>query len=174
MDTARTVYTVSTEKPGSEVAGEMAAALAASSIVFRSIEPAYSDRLMENALRAFEFADNYRGAYSDDPGLKAGVCPFYCDFDGYQVNITTILFSSLRSLYVFYHYGYVLPLCDDFEWAKTCNLKAKIMGLNWMGSYECLTSVIQAKLSLLVLPIWNLQELSVLGVFGRQPLLHLK
>lgn len=84
MDTARTVYTVSTEKPGSEVAGETAAALAASSIVFRPTDPGYSRRLLENAMRAFEFADSYRGAYSDDPGIKVGVCPFYCDFDGYQ------------------------------------------------------------------------------------------
>lgn len=86
MDTARTVYTVTADKPGSEVAGETAAALAASSIVFRSIDQAYSEKLMENAVKAFEFADNYRGAYSDDPGVRAGVCPFYCDFDGFQVS----------------------------------------------------------------------------------------
>ncbi|XP_009383264.1 endoglucanase 23-like [Musa acuminata AAA Group] len=84
MDTARTVYNVSADRPGSEVAGETAAALAAASMVFRDIDPGYSQTLLENAMRAFEFADTYKGAYSDDPQLKAGVCPFYCDFDGYQ------------------------------------------------------------------------------------------
>ncbi|CAL9760497.1 unnamed protein product [Musa acuminata subsp. burmannicoides] len=84
MDTARTVYSVSAERPGSEVAAETAAALAAASMVFRDDDPDYSRELLENAVRAFEFADTYKGAYSDDPGLKAGVCPFYCDFDGYQ------------------------------------------------------------------------------------------
>ncbi|XP_008785806.1 endoglucanase 23-like [Phoenix dactylifera] len=84
MDTARTVYNVSADRPGSEVAGETAAALAAASMVFRSLDPGYSQKLLENAMRVFEFADNYKGAYSDDPGLRAGVCPFYCDFDGYQ------------------------------------------------------------------------------------------
>uniref|UniRef100_A0A803M9F7 Endoglucanase n=1 Tax=Chenopodium quinoa TaxID=63459 RepID=A0A803M9F7_CHEQI len=30
----------------------------------------------------FEFADKYRGTYSD--GLKSYVCPFYCSYSGYQ------------------------------------------------------------------------------------------
>ncbi|KAA8536045.1 hypothetical protein F0562_028523 [Nyssa sinensis] len=33
---------------------------------------------------ASDVADNYRGAYSDNSDIKDGVCPFYCDFDGYQ------------------------------------------------------------------------------------------
>ncbi|CAL9759111.1 unnamed protein product [Musa acuminata subsp. burmannicoides] len=84
MDTARTVYYVSADRPGSEVAGETAAALAAASMVFRQTDSAYSRKLLKNAMRVFDFADTHKGAYSDDPGLKAGVCPFYCDFDGYQ------------------------------------------------------------------------------------------
>lgn len=86
MDTARTVYNVSAERPGSEVAGETAAALAAASMVFRSLDPGYSQKLLVDAMQVFEFADKYKGAYSDDPGLRAGVCPFYCDFDGYQAS----------------------------------------------------------------------------------------
>ncbi|RRT59285.1 hypothetical protein B296_00017524 [Ensete ventricosum] len=77
MDTARTVYYVSADRPGSEVAGETAAALAAASMVFRQTDPAYSRKLLKKAMRVFEFADTHKGAYSDDPGLKAGVCPFY-------------------------------------------------------------------------------------------------
>ncbi|KAJ0968457.1 hypothetical protein J5N97_025374 [Dioscorea zingiberensis] len=45
MDTARTVYTVSEEKPGSDIAGETAAALAASSMFFRSVDNEYSEML---------------------------------------------------------------------------------------------------------------------------------
>ncbi|MQL94017.1 hypothetical protein Taro_026669 [Colocasia esculenta] len=84
MDTTRTVYVVTPENPGSEVAGETAAALAAASMAFRQADPAYAELLLDNAARAFEFADTYKGAYSDNPGVKAGVCPFYCNFDGYQ------------------------------------------------------------------------------------------
>ncbi|KAJ3692751.1 hypothetical protein LUZ60_011846 [Juncus effusus] len=84
MDTARTVYNVSADRPGSEVAGETAAALAAASMVFRQTDTEYSNRLIAGARKAFEFANTYRGAYSDDPGLKGAVCPYYCDYNGYQ------------------------------------------------------------------------------------------
>ncbi|KAL2512339.1 Endoglucanase 24 [Abeliophyllum distichum] len=84
MDTARTVYTVDAPNPASDVAGETAAALAASSIAFRSSDPGYSETLLETSKRVFDFADSYRGAYSDNSNIRDGVCPFYCDFDGYQ------------------------------------------------------------------------------------------
>lgn len=86
MDTARTVYAVDSPNPASDVAGETAAALAASSMAFRSSDPGYADTLLRNAMKAFEFADTYRGAYSDNANIRDGVCPFYCDFDGYQVS----------------------------------------------------------------------------------------
>ncbi|KAL0356655.1 UNVERIFIED_CONTAM: Endoglucanase 24 [Sesamum calycinum] len=81
--TARTVYTVDAPNPASDVAGETAAALAASSIAFRSSDPGYAETLFRTATRVFEFADSYRGAYSDNSNIRDGVCPFYCDF-GYQ------------------------------------------------------------------------------------------
>ena len=51
MDTPRTVYKVDPAHPGSDVAGETAAALAAGSIVFRSRDPAYSRLLLDRAVR---------------------------------------------------------------------------------------------------------------------------
>ncbi|KAK4401488.1 Endoglucanase 24 [Sesamum angolense] len=78
------VYTVDAPNPASDVAGETAAALAASSIAFRSSDPGYAETLFRTATRVFEFADSYRGAYSDNSNIRDGVCPFYCDFDGYQ------------------------------------------------------------------------------------------
>lgn len=84
MDTSRTVYSINAENPGSDVAGETAAAMAAASIVFRSSDFDYSQRLLETATQLFDFADRYRGAYSDTDRIKSGACPFYCDFDGYQ------------------------------------------------------------------------------------------
>lgn len=65
MDTPRTVYKITKDRPGSDVAGETAAALAAASIVFRSSDMAYSQCLLKTAMQVFQFADNYRGAYSD-------------------------------------------------------------------------------------------------------------
>ncbi|PON65855.1 Glycoside hydrolase [Parasponia andersonii] len=82
MDTPRSVFKIDKNNPGSEVAAETAAALAAASLVFRRSDPTYSKLLARRAMRVFEFADKYRGAYSND--LKPYVCPFYCDFSGYQ------------------------------------------------------------------------------------------
>ncbi|KAJ6927305.1 endoglucanase 24-like [Populus alba x Populus x berolinensis] len=84
MDTPRIVYAVDAPNPASDVAGETAAALAASSMAFRSSDPGYAETLLRNAINAFQFADSYRGAYSDNSNIKDGACPFYCDFDGYQ------------------------------------------------------------------------------------------
>ncbi|KAH6820295.1 glycosyl hydrolase 9B18 [Perilla frutescens var. hirtella] len=84
MDTARTVYTVEAPNPASDVAGETAAALAASSMAFRASDPGYAETLLRTSTRVFEYADSYRGAYSDNANIRDGVCPFYCDFDGYQ------------------------------------------------------------------------------------------
>ncbi|GMN31278.1 hypothetical protein TIFTF001_003182 [Ficus carica] len=82
MDTPRTVYKVSTQNPGSDVAAETAAALAAASIVFKNSDPSYSQKLLQTAMKVFDFADRYRGSYSDS--LHSAVCPFYCSFSGYQ------------------------------------------------------------------------------------------
>lgn len=49
MDTARTSYAVTTKSPGSEVSAEIAAALAASSILFKIIDPKYSKLLLMRA-----------------------------------------------------------------------------------------------------------------------------
>ncbi|KAG5030224.1 hypothetical protein GLYMA_05G236400v4 [Glycine max] len=82
MDTLRTVFKIDGSHPGSDVAGETAAALAAASIVFRSRDPSYSTMLLNRAVAVFQFADKHRGAYSNS--LHRAVCPFYCDVNGYQ------------------------------------------------------------------------------------------
>lgn len=55
MDTLRTVYKIDKDHPGSEVAGETAAALAAASIVFEKRDPQYSKRLLDRAARVYTF-----------------------------------------------------------------------------------------------------------------------
>lgn len=111
MDTPRSVYKVSAQNPGSDVAAETAAALAAASIVFRSSDPSYSTKLLQTSIKVnacikqsllftististykrfpitpqvFDFADKHRGSYSDS--LNSVVCPFYCSYSGYQVS----------------------------------------------------------------------------------------
>lgn len=55
MDTLRTVYKINRSHPGSDVAGETAAALAAASIVFRSRDPSYSRLLLNRAVSVRRF-----------------------------------------------------------------------------------------------------------------------
>ncbi|XP_010541571.1 PREDICTED: endoglucanase 19 [Tarenaya hassleriana] len=63
MTTDRRAYKVDPNNPGSDLAGETAAAMAAASIVFRRSDPAYSAELLRHAYQLFEFADKYRGKY---------------------------------------------------------------------------------------------------------------
>ncbi|KAL0435911.1 UNVERIFIED_CONTAM: Endoglucanase 17 [Sesamum radiatum] len=86
MDTPRSVFKIDKNTPGTEVAAETAAALAAASLVFRKCDPNLLQDFGQKGYQVnefvFEFADKYRGAYS--VGLKPYVCPYYCDFSGYQ------------------------------------------------------------------------------------------
>nr|CAN67669.1 hypothetical protein VITISV_032305 [Vitis vinifera] len=84
MDTPRTVYKVTPSDPGSDVAGETAAALAASSRIFEHLDAHYSKTLLETAEKAFDFANRHRAKYSDS--LHSAVCPFYCSYSGYLVS----------------------------------------------------------------------------------------
>lgn len=55
MDTPRNVYKVSPQNPGSDVAAETAAALAASSLVFKDSDPSYSSKLLQTAINVITF-----------------------------------------------------------------------------------------------------------------------
>ncbi|ONK66115.1 uncharacterized protein A4U43_C06F4300 [Asparagus officinalis] len=77
MKTPRTLYKISKSMPGTEIAAETAAAMAASAMVFRTIDHPYSRRLLNKAKLLFDFAKNYKGTYD-------GECPFYCSFSGYN------------------------------------------------------------------------------------------
>ncbi|MFC4302366.1 glycoside hydrolase family 9 protein [Cohnella boryungensis] len=80
MTMARPSYKIDAACPGSDLAGETAAALAASSIVFASSQPSYAATLLTHAEQLFQFADTYRGKYSDCIQDAQG---FYNSFSGY-------------------------------------------------------------------------------------------
>ncbi|KAL8090724.1 endoglucanase 1-like [Apium graveolens] len=123
MDTSRDVYKVSSSNPGSDVAAETAAALAASSIVFKVSDPSYSEKLLQTAINVFKFADEHRGKYSDS--LSSVVCPFYCSYSGYQDELlwgaSWIYQATQNPTYLKYiqYNGRVLGAEDDtysFSW----------------------------------------------------------
>uniref|UniRef100_A0ACD6ANP8 Uncharacterized protein n=1 Tax=Avena sativa TaxID=4498 RepID=A0ACD6ANP8_AVESA len=81
MTTSRQAYKVDRERPGSDVAGETAAALAAASMAFRETNPHYAHLLLHHAQQLFEFADKYRGKYDSS---IAEVKSYYASVSGYH------------------------------------------------------------------------------------------
>ncbi len=65
MTIPRPSYRIDGQNPGSDLAGETAAALASASIAFSTADPDYSAQMLEHAKQLFTFADTYRGKYSD-------------------------------------------------------------------------------------------------------------
>uniref|UniRef100_J3M3N4 Endoglucanase n=1 Tax=Oryza brachyantha TaxID=4533 RepID=J3M3N4_ORYBR len=63
MDTPRTAYMVNASSPGSDVAAETAAALAAAAVAFTGADASYASTLLVHAKQLFEFAKNHRGLY---------------------------------------------------------------------------------------------------------------
>ncbi|KAL2945083.1 Endoglucanase 12 [Bienertia sinuspersici] len=65
MTTPRTVFNIDEQNPGSDLAAETSAALAAASIAFSHVDRKYSSLLLSHAKQLFDFANNHQGKYSD-------------------------------------------------------------------------------------------------------------
>lgn len=81
MQMNRPSYKIDASCPGSDLAGETAAALAASSIVFQSSDASYAGTLLTHAKQLYSFADNYRGKYDACITAASG---FYTSYSGYN------------------------------------------------------------------------------------------
>ncbi|WP_182877078.1 glycoside hydrolase family 9 protein [Microbispora sp. H10670] len=78
---ARPAYKIDSSCGGSDLAGETAAAMAASSMVFRPTDATYADKLLTHAKQLYTFADTVRGKYSDCITDAAG---YYKSWSGYN------------------------------------------------------------------------------------------
>ncbi len=78
---SRPAFKIDASCPGSDLASETAAALAAASIAFRPTDPAYADTLVAHARQLYDFADRYRGAYSS---CISDAQAFYNSWSGYK------------------------------------------------------------------------------------------
>lgn len=81
MQMARPAYKITAACPGSDLAGETAAALAAASIAFRPTDATYANTLLTHARQLYTFADTYRGKYSD---CITDAASFYNSWSGYN------------------------------------------------------------------------------------------
>jgi hypothetical protein len=81
MAMSRPAYKIDATKPGSDLAAETAAAMAAASVVFKTDDPTYSTTLLNHAIQLYNFADTYRGTYSSSITDAAG---YYNSYSGYN------------------------------------------------------------------------------------------
>jgi endoglucanase len=81
MTMARPSYKIDISKPGTDLAMETAAALAAGSIIFATEDPTYSALLLKHAKELYTFGNTYRGKYSD---AITDATAFYNSWSGYN------------------------------------------------------------------------------------------
>src|SRR5918992_1232983 len=81
MPMTRPAYKIDASCGGTELAGETAAAMSASSMVFRQTDPAYANTLVSHARQLYAFADTVRRRYSECITDAAG---YYRSFSGYN------------------------------------------------------------------------------------------
>ncbi|EEF46151.1 endoglucanase 16 [Ricinus communis] len=99
MQTPRTVLQIDEKDPGTEIAAETSAAMAAASMVFRSLNHTYARRLLNKAKLLFTLAKAHKATYD-------GECPFYCSYSGYNDELmwaaTWLYMASKKSMYLKY------------------------------------------------------------------------
>jgi len=81
MTMARPSYKADVSHPGTEIAGESAAAMAAASILFKNADPAYAQKLLGHARTLFNFAEQYQDTYTNAIPDAAG---YYNSYSGYE------------------------------------------------------------------------------------------
>ncbi|CAA7400773.1 unnamed protein product [Spirodela intermedia] len=132
MGTPRTLYRIEEGTPGTEIAAETAAAMAAASIVFRSSDHKYSRRLLNKAKLLFEFANSHKGTYD-------GECPFYCSYSGYNDELlwaaTWLYVATRRNTYrKFITEEAISASVAEFSWdLKYAGVQVLLSGLLFAG-----------------------------------------
>ncbi|KAK7072703.1 hypothetical protein SK128_023021 [Halocaridina rubra] len=80
MTMARPSFKIDSNAPGSDLAGETAAALAAASMVFAAVDPGYASQALAAARDLYDFADQHRLTY--DVSIPEAA-DFYKSWSGY-------------------------------------------------------------------------------------------
>ncbi|KAL3640660.1 hypothetical protein CASFOL_015628 [Castilleja foliolosa] len=155
MTTPRTAYKLDPEHPGSDLAGETAAALAAAALAFKSYDSAYSNLLLVHAKQLFSFANRFRGTYDDSIGSAKQFYPS----SGYSDELLWAATWLYRATNDEYYLKYVVDNCaslggtgwavKEFSWdnkyAGIQILLSKILLDGAGGAYTSTLQQYQAK-----------------------------
>nr|XP_002731295.1 PREDICTED: uncharacterized protein LOC100368972 [Saccoglossus kowalevskii] len=79
MTMERPAFKIDADNPGSDLAGNAAAALAASYLIFKDIDPAYAALSLSHARDLYDFAYLYRGIYSYNTDVNNYLSSSYYD-----------------------------------------------------------------------------------------------
>ncbi|KAK1568557.1 hypothetical protein Q3G72_025944 [Acer saccharum] len=135
MTTSRHAYKIDENNPGSDLAGETAAAMAAASIVFRKANPHYSHLLLHHAQQLFDFGDKYRGRYDASVDV---VKSYYASVSGYMDELLWGAMWLYKATDNDKYLNYVIQNADSFGgigWAITeFSWDVKYAGLQIMAS----------------------------------------
>ncbi|XP_058185767.1 endoglucanase 16 [Rhododendron vialii] len=132
MKTPRSVLQIDQSNPGTEIAAETSAAMAASSIVFRRFDQPYAHQLLNKAKLLFEFAKAHKGTYD-------GECPFYCSYSGYHDELmwaaTWLYIASRKATYLNYiEEESISAKVAEFSWdLKYAGAQILLSKLYWEG-----------------------------------------
>ncbi|CAK9143171.1 unnamed protein product [Ilex paraguariensis] len=119
MTTPRTAYKIDPSNPGSDLAGETAAAMAAASLVFRQSNPSYANELLNHASQLFEFADKYRGKYDSSITVAQ---KYYRSVSGYDDELlwaAAWLYKATNNQYYLDYLGNNGDALGGTGWAMT-------------------------------------------------------
>lgn len=156
MTTDRKAYRIDQSNPGSDLAGETAAAMAAASIVFRHSNAAYSGELLRHAEQLFEFADKYRGKYD---GSITVAQKYYRSISGYNDELLWAAAWLYQATNNQYYLGYLANNGDslggtgwgmtefgwDVKYAGVQTLVAKFLMQGKAGHYASVFEKYQQK-----------------------------
>ena len=113
---ARPSWSITCTSPGSDLAGETAAALASSAIYFtRRGDTAYADQLLTHARSLFQFADQSRGVYTDAIPNAAG---FYQSWSGYEDELMWAAAWMAKATGVTQPLGKLMPCRSQSMWIR--------------------------------------------------------
>ncbi|XP_077236359.1 glycosyl hydrolase 9A4 [Tasmannia lanceolata] len=143
MQTPRTVLRIDENEPGTEIAAETAAAMAAASIVFRKVDYEHSRRILNKAKLQFDFAKSRKGTYD-------GECPFYCSYSGYNDELLwaaswLYIATGKEKYFKFITEESISANVDEFSWdLKYAGVQVLLAGLYFAGEQKLENFKVQA------------------------------
>ncbi|XP_009365103.1 endoglucanase 11 [Pyrus x bretschneideri] len=135
MTTSRQAYKIDEKNPGSDLAGESAAAMAAAALVFKESNPHYSHLLLHHAQQLFEFGDKYREKYDWSLGV---VKSYYASVSGFKDELLWAALWLYKATDNEEYLKYVINKANSFGgigWAMTeFSWDVKFAGLQLLAS----------------------------------------